>query len=359
MKQAATVADALATRRREVETRTVETRGDRIPDALIHELGRTGAFVRSLDEEVLAGDADLAVHSLKDVPTEGIDDLVIAGVPERGPAGDVLVTPAGRDLDDLDPGSVIGTASLRRTAQIKAARPDLEVEPIRGNVDTRIEKLLAPELQREHEARMEAQSEAKGEAGGEENAADAADDEDDREFEATVEEWFDSLSELERAAMEREVESEYDGLVLAEAGLARSGLLEEVPTVRLERGEFVPAAGQGAIAVVAADPDVIDAVRSAVDHPRTRVETTVERTILAELGGGCIAPIGINAIVQGSYVHTTVRVLSQDGTEEVAETRDLDIERYGQDARAFGRDLADRGADELIERARKRSDEDD
>jgi hydroxymethylbilane synthase len=376
VKQAATVADALATRRREVETRTVETRGDQIPDALIHELGKTGAFVRSLDEEVLAGDADLAVHSLKDVPTEGLDDLVIAGVPERGPAGDVLVTLDGRELADLEPGSVIGTASLRRTAQIKAARPDLEVEPIRGNVDTRIEKLLAPGLQREHEARMEARSERKGDAGDEENAAadaegddgtaadgendgTAADGEDDREFEATVEEWFDSLSELERGAMEREVETEYDGLVLAEAGLSRSGLLEEVPTVRLERNEFVPAAGQGAIAVVAADPDVIDAVRSAVDHPRTRVETTVERTILSELGGGCIAPIGINAIVQGSYVHTTVRVLSQDGTEEVAETRDLDIDRYGQDARAFGRDLVERGADELIERARKRSDEDD
>ncbi|WP_096390262.1 hydroxymethylbilane synthase [Halopenitus persicus] len=357
VKQAATVADALATRRREVETRTVETRGDQIPDALIHELGKTGAFVRSLDEEVLAGDADLAVHSLKDVPTEGLDDLVIAGIPERGPAGDVLVTPGGRDLADLEPGSTIGTASLRRTAEIKATRPDLEVEPIRGNVDTRIEKLLAPGLQREHEARMEARSERKGDAEGDENAA--ADDEDGREFEATVEEWFDSLSELERGAMEREVETEYDGLVLAEAGLARSGLLEEVPTVRLERTEFVPAAGQGAIAVVAADPDVIDAIRSAVDHPRTRVETTVERTILAELGGGCIAPIGINAIVQGSYVHTTVRVLSRDGTEEVAETRDLDIERYGQDARTFGRDLADRGADELIERARKRSDEDD
>ncbi|WP_280535995.1 hydroxymethylbilane synthase [Halopenitus sp. POP-27] len=368
VKQAATVADALATRRREVETRTVETRGDQVPDALIHELGKTGAFVRSLDEEVLSGDADLTVHSLKDVPTEGLDDLVIAGVPERAPAGDVLVTPEGDDLADLEPGSTIGTASLRRTAQIKAARPDIEVEPIRGNVDTRIEKLLAPGLQREHEARMEARSEERGEtgetggndhAGDHDEDGDRAGDGDDREFEATVEEWFDSLPELERGAMERDVETEYDGLVLAEAGLARSGLLDAVPTARLERGEFVPAAGQGAIAVVAADPDVVDAVRSAVDHPRTRVETSVERTILEELGGGCIAPIGINAIVQGSYVHTTVRVLSRDGTEEVAETRDLDIEHYGQDAQAFGRDLAERGADELIERARERSEEDD
>ncbi|MFA9518509.1 hydroxymethylbilane synthase [Halopenitus sp. H-Gu1] len=362
VKQAVAVEDALASRSREVEIRTVETRGDRIPDALIHELGKTGAFVRSLDEEVLSGDADLAVHSLKDVPTEGMDDLVIAGVPRRAPAGDVLVTPDGRDLEELAPGAVVGTASLRRTAQIGAARPDLEVEPIRGNVDTRIEKLLAPTLQREHEARMDASEEemtANSSSDGSDNrstgsgSGDGGGAADDREFGRTVEEWFDSLSDLERAAMERKVDREYDALVLAEAGLRRANLLSSVPTVRLEREEFVPAAGQGAIAVVAVDPDVIETVNSAVDHPRTRVETTTERTILAELGGGCIAPIGINAILQGSYVRTNVRVLSPDGTEEVAETRDLDVEQYTKDAVAFAQDLADRGAAKLIDRARE------
>ena len=355
VRQATAVEDALASRRREVEIRTVETRGDRIPDALIHELGRTGAFVRSLDEEVLSGEADLAVHSLKDVPTEGMDDLVVAGVPRRAPAGDVLVTPDGSDLSGLDPGSVVGTASLRRTAQIRAARPDLEVEAIRGNVDTRLEKLLAPTLQREHEARMDARAEetaATAESGGD------GDGEGENGFDRAVEEWFDSLSDLERAAMEREVDRECDALVLAEAGLRRSNLLHSVPTVRLDREEFVPAAGQGAIAVVASDPDVIETVREAVDHPRSRVETTAERTILAELGGGCIAPIGINAIVQGSYVRTNVRVLSPDGTEEIAETRDLDVERYTKDAVAFARDLAEQGAAELIERAREAAESD-
>jgi len=374
LRQAGTVRDALSSRRRDVELRRVETRGDQIPDELIHRLGKTGAFVRSLDEEVLAGDADLAVHSLKDVPTEGMDDMVVAGVPERAPAGDVLVHPDGLGIADLPEGAVVGTGSLRRTAQLTAARPDLVVEPLRGNVDTRIEKLLAPGLQAEHERRLIASGEAsaltaeEGGAGneGDETGADAESDaergsedgdggepEADEAFETTVEEWFDSLSDLERSAMERKVETEYDAIVLAEAGLRRSDLFREVPTTRLPREEFVPAAGQGAIAVTATDPDVIEAVRSAVDHPRTRVAVTVERTILGELNGGCVAPIGVSALVQGEHVHTRVRVLSTDGTEAVADTRDLPIRTHAKAAESFAADLADRGAADLIAAARE------
>ena len=372
LRQAGTVRDALSSRRRDVELRRVETRGDQIPDELIHRLGKTGAFVRSLDEEVLAGDADLAVHSLKDVPTEGMDDMVVAGVPERAPSGDVLVHPDGLGIADLPEGAVVGTGSLRRTAQLKTARPDLVVEPLRGNVDTRIEKLLAPGLQAEHERRLIASGEARamtaeegGADEGSESDGDAADDESgdepeiDEEFETTVEEWFDSLSDLERSAMERKVETEYDAIVLAEAGLRRSDLFREVPTTRLPREEFVPAAGQGAIAVTATDPDVIEAVRSAVDHPRTRVAVTVERTILGELNGGCVAPIGVSALVQGEHVHTRVRVLSTDGTEEVADTRDLPIRSHAKAAESFAADLADRGAADLIAAAREAAETDE
>lgn len=358
VRQAGTVRDALSSRRRDVELRRVETRGDQIPDELIHRLGKTGAFVRALDEEVLAGDADLAVHSLKDVPTEGMDDMVVAGVPERAPSGDVLVQPDGLGIEDLPAGSVVGTGSLRRTAQIKAARPDLVVEPLRGNVDTRIEKLLAPALQAEHERRLIASDEARAEtadSGGEgvETGESDETEESDETFDRTVEEWFDSLSDLERSAMERKVETEYDAIVLAEAGLRRSDLYYEIETTRLPREEFVPAAGQGAIAVTATDPDVIEAVREAVDHPRTRVAVTVERTILGELNGGCVAPIGVSALVRGEHVHTRVRVLSTDGTEEVAATRDLPIRSHAKAAEAFAADLADRGAADLIAAARE------
>ncbi len=359
--QAETVRDALSTRKREVEIRRVETRGDQIPDELIHRLGRTGAFVRALDEEVLAGDADLAVHSLKDVPTEGMDDMVVAGVPERAPSGDVLVNPDGLGLADLPSGAVVGTGSLRRTAQIAAVRPELTVEPIRGNVDTRIEKLLAPGLQAEHERRLIASGEAAAltaEADDDANTDGDADaggdtDADEESFERRVEEWFDDLTELERSAMERAVDVEYDALVMAEAGLRRSGLYDDAWMTRLPREEFVPAAGQGAIAVTATDPAVIETVRSAVDHPRTRVAATVERTVLAELNGGCIAPIGVSALVRGEHVHTRVRVLSTDGTEEVSGTRNLPIRSHAGAAEAFAADLADRGAAAIIERARE------
>ena len=385
IRQAGTVRDALSSRRRDVELRRVKTRGDQIPDELIHRLGKTGAFVRALDEEVLDGDADLAVHSLKDVPTEGMDDMVIAGIPERAPSGDVVVHPEGLGIEGLPSGSVVGTGSLRRTAQIKAARPDLVVEPLRGNVDTRIEKLLAPRLQAEHERRLIASGEARaatadegdeGSAGESDAGADEpnwdalSDDEGDEEgadeeteidgeFDRTVEEWFDSLSDLERSAMERKVETEYDAVVLAEAGLRRSELFYEVPTTRLPREEFVPAAGQGAIAVTATDPDVIEDVRSAIDHPRTRVAVTVERTVLGELNGGCVAPIGVSALVQGEHVHTRVRVLSTDGTEEVADTRDLPIRSHAKAAEEFAADLADRGAADLIETAREEAEADE
>jgi hydroxymethylbilane synthase len=347
LRQAASVREALVDRRFEVELREVETRGDRITDELIHRLGKTGAFVRALDEEVLAADADAAVHSMKDMPTDFPPDLVVAGVPERASAADLLVTPDGASLSELPSGAVVGTSSLRRKAQLLAERPDLTVEPLRGNVDTRVEKLLAPGLQAEHERRLDA-----------EESEGADDTDDDTEFEQSVEAWFDDLSEIERRALERDVETEYDAIVLAEAGLQRSGLLHRIEYERLDPTQFVPSPGQGAIAVTTrGDGDAVDRVREAVDHPRTRVETTVERTILSELGGGCIAPIGVYATLQGPYVHVTARVLSGDGEREVAGKRDLPVDDHVTAAASFAASLADRGAADLISEAREAAEE--
>ena len=351
LRQAATVQETLTDRRYEVELREVETRGDRITDELIHRLGKTGAFVRGLDEEVLAGDADAAVHSMKDMPTDFPPDLVVAGVPERASAADLLVTPDGASLSELPSGAVVGTSSLRRKAQLLAERPDLTVEPLRGNVDTRVEKLLAPGLQAEHERRIDAEE---AESDGDED-----DDTDDApEFDQSVEAWFDGLAEIERRALERDVGTEYDAIVLAEAGLRRSGLLHRIEYERLDPTTFVPSPGQGAIAVTTRDDgDAVDRVRESVDHPRTRVETTVERTILSELGGGCIAPIGVYATLQGPYVHVTARVLSGDGDREVAAKRDLPVDDHVTAAAAFADSLADRGAADLISEAREAAEE--
>ncbi|ELZ89786.1 hydroxymethylbilane synthase [Haloferax sulfurifontis] len=346
--QAASVQGALASRRLDVELVEVETTGDRIQDELIHRLGKTGAFVRALDERVLDGEVDAAVHSMKDMPTEKPADLVVAGVPERAPAGDVLVTAEGHDIDDLPEGAVVGTSSLRRQAQLLNYREDLEVEPLRGNVDTRIEKLLATHLQREHEARVENDKERQEKKGKTDH---------DEAFDETADEWFEGLTELERQALGRKVETEYDAIVLAEAGLKRSGLTEKVNYERLPRTTFVPAPGQGAIAVTAADAEVIDLIRDKLDHPRTRVETTVERTILAELGGGCIAPVGVHALLQGEHVHVDVQVLSTDGSESIKTSRDLPVGNHAHAAREFAAALRDRGAGQLVEAAREEAEE--
>ena len=353
LRQAATVQETLTDRRYEVELREVETRGDRITDELIHRLGKTGAFVRGLDEEVLAGDADAAVHSMKDMPTDFPPDLVVGGVPERASAADLLVTPDGASLSELPSGAVVGTSSLRRKAQLLAERPDLTVEPLRGNVDTRVEKLLAPGLQADHERRLDAAEGAETDANSDESDAD-----DVPEFDQSVEAWFDGLAEIERRALEREVDVEYDAIVLAEAGLRRSGLLHRIEYERLDPTTFVPSPGQGAIAITTRDDgDTADRIREAVDHPRTRVETTVERTILSELGGGCIAPIGVYATLQGPYVHVTARVLSGDGDREVAAKRDLPVDDHVTAAAAFADSLADRGAADLISEAREAAEE--
>ncbi|WP_435063470.1 hydroxymethylbilane synthase [Halobaculum sp. EA56] len=349
LRQAAGVREELSTRRRDVELVEVETRGDELDEALITELGRTGAFVRALDEEVLSGEVDAAVHSLKDMPTDMPDGLVVAAVGERAPAGDALVTRDGGGLADLPRGAVVGTSSLRRKAQVLAERPDLEVRPLRGNVDTRLQKLVAPDLQAEHERRVEADADHKGDPGAREE---------DREYERTVEEWFDDLSEFQRTALEYDVDHEYDAIVLAEAGLRRSDLFyrDEYAVERLDRADHVPAPGQGAVAVTASDPDVIETIRSAMDHEPTRVATSVERTVLAELGGGCIAPIGVNALVQGEHVSARVRVLSADGATEVKATRDLPLRTYREAAAEFAASLREQGAAELIEAAKRAAD---
>ncbi|WP_137291226.1 hydroxymethylbilane synthase [Natronorubrum halophilum] len=349
-RQASLVQEALENRRYEVELVTVDTTGDQIRDELIHRLGKTGAFVRELDERVLEGDLDGAVHSMKDMPTEQPAELVTAAVPERGAPGDALVTPDGSTLGELPDGATVGTSSLRRRAQLLSERPDLTVEPLRGNVDTRLEKLLAPALQAEHQERTEADKERKGNVGN---------DDFEPEFDQTTDEWFDGLSELERQALGRELETEYDAIVLAEAGLERSGLAHYVDYRKLSTSTFVPAPGQGALAVTATDGETAREIQSVVDHPRSRVETTVERTILAELGGGCIAPVGIYAILQGEYVHATVSVFDRDGEESVAGSQNLPVETHAEAAREFARDLADRGAAELIEQARNATGEDD
>jgi hydroxymethylbilane synthase len=270
----------------ETETVVVETSGDSF-EGDIAELGTQGAFVRELDLRVVEGELDGAVHSMKDMPTERPDGLEVAAVLERAPAHDVLVSPDGASLEELDEGATVGTSSRRRRAQLLRERDDLEVERLRGNVDTRVEKVLEGD--------------------------------------------------------------EYDAAVLSEGGLARLGL--DVPYSRLPLDGFVPSANQGIVAVVAMDDtESFDRLAEADDR-KTRVVATAERIVLSRVGGGCIAPIGVHARVQGDRILLRADVLSSDGEESISLDRRYDIRSYLEGAEELADEMVDRGADELLREA--------
>ena len=271
----------------ETESVVVETSGDSFKGD-IAELGKQGVFVRELDLRVVEGDLDAAVHSMKDMPTERPDGLEVAAVLERTPSHDVLVSPNGSSIDELEEGATVGTSSRRRRAQLLRERDDLEVESLRGNVDTRVEKVLDEETQ-------------------------------------------------------------YDAAVLSEAGIV--GLDLDVPYERLPLDYFVPSANQGVVAVVAMDEtDAFERLTEA-DHKRTRVVSTAERLVLSRVGGGCIAPIGVHATIQGDRILIRADVLSSDGEESVTIDRRYDIRSYLEGAEELADEMVDRGSDELLREA--------
>jgi len=215
------------------EDRTIRTAGDRTK-ASLSEIGGRGVFVIELERALLSGEIDIAVHSLKDLPTEETPGLAITAVLPREDPRDVLVSRGGAKLDDLPRGALVGTGSPRRAAQLIALRPDVRIADIRGNVDTRIRKVQT---------------------------------------------------------------HEYDAVVLAAAGLARLGWLDRASQI-FEPEEMLPAPGQGALAVQvrADDSDTLAVVLSA-DHPDTRAAVTAERAFERRLGGGCHAAIAALAHV--------------------------------------------------------------
>lgn len=229
MAQARWVADRLREHGLMVELETIATRGDAAQQGPVATLGGDGVFVRELERALLEDRIDAAVHSLKDLPTAETPGLVLAAVPRRAMAFDVLVGRAAPRISDLAPGAVVGTSSIRREVQVRLLRPDLVIRPIRGNVDTRLRRL------------------------------DAGD---------------------------------YDALVLAGAGLERLGLGGRITEV-LEPDRFWPAVSQGALAVqVRAGDAATRAAVEHLDHAASHEAVRAERACLAALAGGCLAPIG-------------------------------------------------------------------
>jgi hydroxymethylbilane synthase len=248
--QSGHVAEALRARGAEVEMVVIRTSGDRLADVALADFGGKALFVREIEEALLDGRVDAGIHSLKDMPAVLPGGLLVAAYPPREDPRDVLLTRSGGGLEDLPRGARVATSSLRRRALLLTRRPDLRIEPIRGNVDTRLRKLD---------------------------------------------------------------EGVCDGLVMARAGLERLGLKpEHAHSLPVE--EFLPAVGQGILGVEArtADGELLDVLRG-VDHPGTRMQALAERAFLRRLGAGCHTPVAGHARLDGDSLSIAGLVASLDG----------------------------------------------
>jgi hydroxymethylbilane synthase len=280
--QANHIQDRLASLGYECRIEIIQTTGDKFQSGPLKEIGNKGLFTKEIEEALLDGRVDLAVHSLKDMPTALPAGLQIAATPEREDPRDVII---GRKLRDLAPGSRIGTGSLRRMAQLSAARPDVSVQPIRGNVDTRLRKLD---------------------------------------------------------------EGQIDAIVLAAAGLNRLGwsarIAEHLPVEIM-----CPAVGQGALAIeTRADGGEAMQACVRLNDETTFNCISAERAVLSELGGGCQVPVGAHASISNGRLHVRAIVISPDGTALVrreAEGAPADATQIGN---ALGRDLLDAGGRDIL-----------
>jgi len=264
----------------------IETAGDQVRDAPLPQIGGEGVFTKEIQRALLDGQVDVAVHSLKDLPTVPVSGLVLAAVPARGPVADVFVSRHYRRLDELPVGATLATGSLRRRAQLLHRRPDLQMIPIRGNVETRLRKM-------------------------------------------------DEIG--------------IDGLVLAEAGLQRLGLEGQI-TQRLDAAWMLPAVGQGALGIECRDDDRASLnLVARLDEPASRLAVQAERALLRALGGGCQMSVGAVCTVAGSTLTLRAAVLNEAGTQRIEEQIQGPAEEAENLGRQLAEQLLARGARTLLE----------
>lgn len=263
----------------------IKTTGDQFSAASIPEVGGKGIFIKEIEDALLEESVDVAVHSMKDVPTVTPRGLCFPAITKREDPRDCLVSRDGKELTELRSGARVGTSSLRRQSQLLHFRNDLQVVNLRGNLDTRLRKVAAGEV---------------------------------------------------------------DAIVVAKAGLDRLGLADKITQV-LPPHIMVSAAGQGALALEAREADArMREISAALDDAETRVAVTAERVLLAELEGGCQVPLGAWARIEDKQMRMDGRVLSADGAEAIhrrVEGAPQDFEQLG---RRLARDLLDAGADRLL-----------
>ena len=237
---------------------TIKTKGD-VDNRPIFTIDRKGVFEKEINEAVIKNTIDFAVHSLKDIPSDLSDIITVASIPKRSKPNDVLVSHKKIKLKQLRPGAVVGTSSLRRAIQLTRLRPDLDVRPIRGNVETRIGKTVS---------------------------------------------------------------GDYDAIILAEAGLLRLGLKDQI-VERFAIKDFVPAPGQGSIAVVCRtdNPELIELLKK-IEDPQSRIEIDAERALIKQIEGGCRFPVGALAVTRGSTTYKRNKIRTSNNTKTNPKTQE-------------------------------------
>ncbi len=269
----------------EVSVHVIRTSADKDTTSSIRSGAAVGVFVKELEQALLQKEIDLAVHSMKDLPTSIPDGLRIAAIPEREEVQDALITGSAGGLFQLPAGARIGTGSIRRQAQILALRPDLKVLDIRGNIETRLRKLQ---------------------------------------------------------------EAAYDAIVLACAGLNRLGLGDRI-AAKFSTNEMLPAPGQGALAVEARDDDArLDDIAAALNHPPAFQAVTAERAFLQRMGGGCNVPVAAYARVEGGFVEMDGLVASPDGSRVLRSVRRGNCETAVETALHLADEILARGGRDIL-----------
>jgi hydroxymethylbilane synthase len=263
----------------------IQTSGDQVRDRPLSEIGGEGVFTKEIQRALLDGSIDVAVHSLKDLPTIPVEGIVLAAVPPRGPARDAFISHRYASLEQLPSGATVATSSPRRRAQLLHHRPDLRLVPIRGNVETRLRKLK---------------------------------------------------------------EENIDGLILAEAGLERLELSDRIAEI-LNEEWMLPAVGQGALGIERRTDDVrLRPLIEQVEHSPTRLAVDAERSLLRSLGGGCNVPIGAIGQCDEGSLTLQVAVLDPDGRNRIYGETSGPSERAVELGQALARELYGRGAGELL-----------
>lgn len=272
--------------RLQIEIVEIMTKGDKILDVPLAKIGGKGLFTKELEVDLISGKIDLAVHSLKDMPTQLPEGLALGAVTKRLHSGDAFVSNKYASLEELPQGAVVGTSSLRRKAQLLHHRPDLQIKDLRGNVQTRLAKLD---------------------------------------------------------------QGDYDAIVLAVAGLKRLGYEQRILEV-LPQSVCLPAVGQGALAIeVRAEDEDVKELLKFLDDEDTRIATTAERAFLALLEGGCQVPVGVYAEVKGNELKAEGIIASLDGSELYRDAKRGALAEAAEIGRALAQELLDKGGLKILQ----------